>query len=78
MVTSSYSDFINAIAIGSLKDKVTEDVRLASGGEVVLVTDRDRVVADLTPEVLSRALGVASFDDRLCEVGDAMGFSLKD
>lgn len=32
-----------------LKNKLSEYVRLAASGEVVLVTDRDRVVAELGP-----------------------------
>jgi antitoxin (DNA-binding transcriptional repressor) of toxin-antitoxin stability system len=32
-----------------LKNKLSEYVRLATGGETVLVTDRDRVVAELVP-----------------------------
>ena len=32
-----------------LKNKLSEYVRIAAGGETVLVTDRDRVVAELRP-----------------------------
>jgi antitoxin (DNA-binding transcriptional repressor) of toxin-antitoxin stability system len=32
-----------------LKNKLSEYVRLAQGGETILVTDRDRVVAELVP-----------------------------
>ena len=32
-----------------LKNKLSEYVRLAAGGETVLVTDRDRVVAEIVP-----------------------------
>ena len=32
-----------------LKNRLSEYVRLAARGETVLVTDRDRVVAELTP-----------------------------
>ena len=32
-----------------LKNKLSEYVRLVAGGETVLVTDRDRVVAELVP-----------------------------
>ena len=32
-----------------LKNKLSEYVRLAASGETVLVTDRDRVVAELVP-----------------------------
>lgn len=32
-----------------LKNRLSEYVRLAAGGETVLVTDRDRVVAEIGP-----------------------------
>jgi antitoxin (DNA-binding transcriptional repressor) of toxin-antitoxin stability system len=38
-----------------LKNKLSEYVRLASGGETILVTDRDRVVAELVPPHASRS-----------------------
>lgn len=38
-----------------LKNKLSEYVRLAEGGETVLVTDRDRVVAELGPPRPGRA-----------------------
>ncbi len=40
---------MRAIGLKTLKDKLSEYVRLAAGGETVLVTDRDRVVAELVP-----------------------------
>jgi antitoxin (DNA-binding transcriptional repressor) of toxin-antitoxin stability system len=36
-----------AVGIKELKNRLSEFVKLASGGEVVLVTDRSRVVAEL-------------------------------
>ena len=33
----------------TLKNKLSEYVRLAAGGETVLITDRDRVVAEIGP-----------------------------
>ena len=38
-----------------LKNKLSEYVRLAAGGETVLVMDRDRVVAELGPPQSGRA-----------------------
>lgn len=38
-----------------LKNKLSEYVRLAAGGETVLITDRDVVVAELTPPSPTRA-----------------------
>ena len=40
---------MRAVGIKILKNKVSEYVRLAAGGERILVTDRDRVVAELVP-----------------------------
>lgn len=38
-----------------LKDKLSEYVRIAASGETVLVTDRDRVVAELVPPQQGRS-----------------------
>ena len=40
---------MRAVGLKVLKNKLSEYVRLAASGEVVLVTDRDRVVAELVP-----------------------------
>ncbi len=40
---------MRAVGIKVLKNRLSEYVRLAAGGETVLVTDRDRVVAELGP-----------------------------
>ncbi|MGH7655852.1 MAG: type II toxin-antitoxin system Phd/YefM family antitoxin [Gemmatimonadaceae bacterium] len=40
---------MRSIGLKVLKNKLSEYVRLAAGGETVLVTDRDRVVAELIP-----------------------------
>lgn len=46
---------MRAIGIKALKDRLSEYVRLAAAGETVLVTDRDRVVAELGPPRPGRA-----------------------
>lgn len=46
---------MRAVGIKVLKNKLSEYVRLAEGGETVLVTDRDRVVAELVPPDRSRS-----------------------
>ncbi len=46
---------MRAVGIRELKDRLSEYVRLAAGGEVVLVTDRDRVVAELAPPGATRS-----------------------
>jgi antitoxin (DNA-binding transcriptional repressor) of toxin-antitoxin stability system len=40
---------VRSVGIKVLKNKLSEYVRLAEGGETVLITDRDRVVAELSP-----------------------------
>ena len=40
---------MRAVGLKILKNKLSEYVRLAAAGETVLVTDRDRVVAELVP-----------------------------
>ena len=50
---------MRAVGIKILKNKLSEYVRLAAAGECVLVTDRDRVVAQLGPPPPQRAERVA-------------------
>jgi antitoxin (DNA-binding transcriptional repressor) of toxin-antitoxin stability system len=45
----SYLMAMRSVGLKVLKNKLSEYVRLASSGETVLVTDRDRVVAQLMP-----------------------------
>jgi antitoxin (DNA-binding transcriptional repressor) of toxin-antitoxin stability system len=40
---------MRAVGLKMLKNRLSEYVRLVAGGETVLVTDRDRVVAELVP-----------------------------
>jgi antitoxin (DNA-binding transcriptional repressor) of toxin-antitoxin stability system len=40
---------MRAVGLKVLKNKLSEYVRLAASGETVLVTDRDRVVAEIVP-----------------------------
>lgn len=51
---------MRSIGIKALKNRLSEYVRLAAGGETVLVTDRDQVVAELTAPSPGRA---GSVDD---------------
>jgi hypothetical protein len=46
---------MRSVGIKFLKNKLSEYVRLAAGGETVLVTDRDRVVAELGPPATGRS-----------------------
>jgi antitoxin (DNA-binding transcriptional repressor) of toxin-antitoxin stability system len=49
---------MRAVGIKVLKNKLSEYVRLAEGGETVLVTDRDRVVAELVSPKSGRGASV--------------------
>ena len=49
VASRSYLTAMRSIGLKVLKNKLSEYVRLAAGGETVLVTDRDRVVAELVP-----------------------------
>lgn len=40
---------MRAVGLKVLKNKLSEYVRVAANGESVLITDRDRVVAELVP-----------------------------
>jgi antitoxin (DNA-binding transcriptional repressor) of toxin-antitoxin stability system len=46
---------MRAVGLKVLKNKLSEYVRLAASGETVLVTDRDRVVAELVPPRAGRS-----------------------
>jgi antitoxin (DNA-binding transcriptional repressor) of toxin-antitoxin stability system len=46
---------MRVVGIKELKNKLSEYVRLVAGGEIVLVTDRDQVVAELVPPREERA-----------------------
>lgn len=45
---------MKAVGIKVLKNKLSEYVKQAAGGEIILVTDRDRVVAELGPPSADR------------------------
>jgi antitoxin (DNA-binding transcriptional repressor) of toxin-antitoxin stability system len=46
---------MRSVGLKVLKNKLSEYVRLAANGETVLVTDRDRVVAELVPPQSGRS-----------------------
>jgi antitoxin (DNA-binding transcriptional repressor) of toxin-antitoxin stability system len=50
----SYLSLMRAVGVKALKNKLSEWVRLAQSGETILVTDRDRVVAELVPPQAGR------------------------
>lgn len=47
---------MKAVGIKVLKNRLSEYVKQAAGGEIILVTDRDRVVAELGPPREDRPL----------------------
>lgn len=44
-----------AVGLKVLKNKLSEYVRLAASGEIILVTDRERVVAEIGPPAAGRS-----------------------
>jgi antitoxin (DNA-binding transcriptional repressor) of toxin-antitoxin stability system len=40
---------MRAVGLKMLKNRLSEYIRIAAGGETVLVTDRDRIVAEIVP-----------------------------
>lgn len=59
VTTGSYFSCMRAVGLKELKNRLSEYVRLASRGERVLVTNRDRVVAELVAPEATRAGGVS-------------------
>ncbi len=51
----SYFVGVHAVGLKVLKNRLSEYVRLAASGETILVTDRERVVAELVPPQAGRA-----------------------
>ena len=49
VASGSYIMGMRAVGLKILKNKLSEYVRLAAGGETVLITDRDAVVAEIGP-----------------------------
>jgi antitoxin (DNA-binding transcriptional repressor) of toxin-antitoxin stability system len=49
IASGSYQLLMRSVGLKVLKNKLSEYVRLAAGGETVLVTDRHRVVAEIAP-----------------------------
>jgi antitoxin (DNA-binding transcriptional repressor) of toxin-antitoxin stability system len=57
---------MRAVGLKVLKNKLSEYVRLAEQGETILISDRDRVVAELVPPGATRGPTVA--DARLADL----------
>jgi antitoxin (DNA-binding transcriptional repressor) of toxin-antitoxin stability system len=58
---------MKSVGVKQLKSRLSEYLRLVRGGETVLVTDRDEVVAELRPT--RKQLGIA---DSLDEILDSL------
>jgi antitoxin (DNA-binding transcriptional repressor) of toxin-antitoxin stability system len=50
---------MRAIGVKVLKNKLSEYLRLAASGETILVTDRDKVIAELIPPREGRSAPIA-------------------
>ena len=59
VATGSYNIGMRTVGLKVLKNKLAEYVRIAAAGERVLISDRDRVVAELVPPDAGRAETVA-------------------
>ena len=55
VASRSYLGVMRAVGLKTLKNRLAEYIRLAAAGETVLVTDRERVVAELRPPSPGRA-----------------------
>ena len=53
---------MHAVGLKTLKNKLSEYVRLAAAGETVVVTDRNRVVAEIVPP--RQGSGLTPFEER--------------
>ncbi len=49
VASRSYLSLMRTVGLKVLKNRLSEYIRIVGGGEVVLVTDRDRIVAELRP-----------------------------
>src|SRR5215813_6549240 len=53
--SGGYFHSMRSVGLKVLKNELSEYVRRAAGGETVLVTDRDRVVAEIVPPQAGRS-----------------------
>jgi antitoxin (DNA-binding transcriptional repressor) of toxin-antitoxin stability system len=44
---------MRSVGLKVLKNRLSEFIRMAAGGETVLVTDRDKIVAEIVPHLAS-------------------------
>jgi antitoxin (DNA-binding transcriptional repressor) of toxin-antitoxin stability system len=56
VATGGYLSDMRSVGIKVLKNRLSEYLRMVTAGETILVTDRDRVVAELRPPSLAHPL----------------------
>jgi prevent-host-death family protein len=61
VASGGYFASMHTVGLKTLKNKLSEYVRLAAAGETVVVTDRNRIVAEIVPP---RRQGHESFVER--------------
>ena len=65
---------MRSVGLKILKNKLSEYVRAAAAGETILVTDRDRVVAELVPPKAHRTDRKAESEDEFFARGAREGW----
>lgn len=78
VTTGDYYKGMKSVGVKQLKARLSEYLRLAKAGEVILVTDRDEVVAELRPAHRQgiRAEGTEEVLDALAQAGQIARSSL--
>jgi len=64
VTTGDYHGGMKSVGVKQLKARLSEYLRLVRTGEIVLITDRDEVVAELRPARRHGRAGL-SFEERL-------------
>ena len=62
VATGGYLTVVHAVGLKTLKNKLSEYVRLAASGETVVITDRGRTVAEIVPH--KPKTGLTPFQER--------------
>jgi antitoxin (DNA-binding transcriptional repressor) of toxin-antitoxin stability system len=72
VTTGDYYRYMKSVGIKQLKSRLSEYLRMVKSGEIVLVTDRDEVVAELRPARRQPASGdsLEELLDSLAERGE--------
>jgi antitoxin (DNA-binding transcriptional repressor) of toxin-antitoxin stability system len=70
VTTGDYHNRVKSVGVKQLKARLSEYIRLVRAGEIVLITDRDQVVAELRPAHRHGPAGM-SIEERLQALADA-------